>query len=833
MKTLFKILASWQHGLKFFGISLLLLTFSLLVALWGVSVGSSFLQEFNAGERPDLATMGELLGGTLAFAVAFAGAWVALKIASRANQTVNDQQHRQASRAVYSTLEKSIGQILATQLELEALLREVGILAAESDRWFEEGLKTHDCREKAAKDAKKRTEDQATRVSTQAQKVSKKMQKLLASPLALAVVLAIGKAKNPKTNEQDILADLGQVPRFLDKLMTKLKMPDARIRYQDARWLSPYDFVRIFSPEQLLDLGGGDLLDEKPGVAGAALLRSVDQLLGELSYLCYFTAEWEEPVRAEIKEPSLWRTLRALVYTPAQARVALEQLFPVEIYGDKKISELLKSRPVRAFESSGMTNDHQIAQKLRDCERITKSIHTAVERPECKQYTPPAVLSRLKVLDRGLEPALKRAERLWNDLPKFGDERPSVGPFCSRLYGKLASRFYQMSKSRWLQLPPFELYHCIFKTLEDYKRKVKKAAGELAGQSASAGGIVDVLQRIGRTSEEVVVLAEKETAEEFSVTSLLSDISRRVDVLDAKGKLDEIVAREVARLREPAKALQAGEEDDRADLTDKGAIREGVSRLAELAVAAAAADLLDGLKIPQDRALDEQELFAELQRGLSKRIVDRALGSLSSAQEADVGRLLEDAAVTPLQVQLAAQACAAQGGAGEFETWLINQLRSAVTHQMQGVVCLAEVQALGGSGRVESNEKEFMVICEKLRDVPDFLASSVTISSEAETDEFVSVEFRMPWFDEAGFAKVPHADAQLKLTKLMLLCGMLGYRKVDPSENFSGAYCKTVRLGINDLHWLRLVILELKLLGTIYCEMAGEPEARDEEVTHL
>jgi len=90
MSTALQFLDQKRHQIWFFLLSVILFAVSLAIAFLGVFYGARVLQALNADGRIDLQTMGELLGGTLGVAVAFAGAWVAFKIASGRNDGMVD-----------------------------------------------------------------------------------------------------------------------------------------------------------------------------------------------------------------------------------------------------------------------------------------------------------------------------------------------------------------------------------------------------------------------------------------------------------------------------------------------------------------------------------------------------------------------------------------------------------------------------------------------------------------------------------------------------------------------------------------------------------------------
>jgi hypothetical protein len=93
------------------------------------------------------------------------------------------------------------------------------------------------------------------------------------------------------------------------------------------------------------------------------------------------------------------------------------------------------------------------------------------------------------------------------------------------------------------------------------------------------------------------------------------------------------------------------------------------------------------------------------------------------------------------------------------------------------------------------------------------------------------IELRLPAFEEAGLADV--LDESLKLTDLLLLCGMLAYEKVDQGKEIVGQYKKALPWSIEDTEWLRVVLLELKLLGSVYTALAEQGKAPSSDEIHV
>jgi len=752
MKFLFNPLGKGSKRAQFFGRSFVILVISIAAAV-GISVGF--------GGSPDLETMGMILAGTLGFAVAFAGAWVAFDIASKANAVVEEQSKWETTEAVFKTLKKSIGQILAMQSEMEALLRSIQSLAEAVDRLWTQAMRdTSKDRVALAAIVKKGTEEQKKDLLKSVEQASKKIQELLTSPLTLAALQATCREKNGLSQDQAVLTELSQVPRFLDRVQHRLRTSDY-IRAEDARFGSVYDFLRGFTSEKSLALGIADLVDPD--------LWEASQV-GVFSYACFLTDECRNAGDHEIKEPALWRALQIFAYTHEEAEAALAKLFPEYVYleGDDR-KRLLNSAPARAFCMSGQINDHVVAQSLDACRRITERIRILVGREDCKQHAPAALLASLNVAEDGREPALARAEKLWHSLPKNQHPSSSIRSVCSRLYERYICReLYLMMRPEWYRLSPYELYRCIYRCYHSYREEIKPKP------------------------------------DDFSLPRLFNTISQSVAAV--------LVHKELV------------------DNLNSDAIAEQAARLIALAAQAGASDLLFRHPIPRGKAKDAQELFASLRIQLNRDIVDQVWRDLPADQRPSTDGILEQPSLRPLHVQLAAQACLELPESGGFEVWLGNQLRREVSGDMRGVLCLGQVRTLAGTASLAQDEKGFVVHCHDFPGVPGFLASSIKLrvdtaderpSPGTAVERSLRIEFCLPSFQEAGFANV--WDEDIKLTEAMLVCSMLGYEKTDPHQHFIGEYNKQTQWGIDDLGWLRVILLEMRLLGRMYHALAGYP----------
>lgn len=350
-------------GLPFIGWTAFFFILSLALALLGVFYGTHLLRWLKAEGEVDLQTMGELLGGTLGVAVAFAGAWVAFQIANFANQTLQLQERREASRTANETLEQSIGRILSAQLHFEALLRQIKVLADALKPGGQVGQATSNGNSQRRKKAEQKVEKAA-------ENLSQAIQRVLTNPLAISVLFALQEAKDgvtqmaqESTDQTDqasragnerLLDDLSQLPRHLDDIKESLD----ELAEQGSLMFSPYNMLdNMDSMVGRFANKGSDFvylrleLDYIAGMNRPAVpvLSLIDHSTSGLKAI---------HLKNDFREPFLLLALRYFVYTPEEAKKALEKLFPVEVYQDKAArASILKSGPADAFCRSGQSND--------------------------------------------------------------------------------------------------------------------------------------------------------------------------------------------------------------------------------------------------------------------------------------------------------------------------------------------------------------------------------------------------------------------------------------------------------------------------------------------
>jgi len=766
--TVARTVASWFSASEnprflFFGWALVLFLFSLVVAFWGAASSFRALQTLNDGKPPDLATMGELFGGTLGVAVAFAGAWVAFDITTRANKTLGSQQQRDAWRLMHGTLDKSIGEILTIQLAFERLLRESGVLAR---------LVDHERMEDKVK--AERIHPARTLVKDAAGQLSEKIRGLLKNPLGLSVLFDLQKAKDPEKDHEaaavDLLQDLSQFPRLLDHTQDTIRDEQRCTRPHERRWDSFYDWVLRFTPEQRAEMDIADFLYGED-------LRTVKAL----SYLCHLTGEYEKAPDTQLREPAFWRVLRYFVYTRAQAEDALQEILPETVYEDPEIrSSLLGSELVRAFCISGEINDSLVAQGLRDCERITNRLKEAANHHLASRKTWMATLVDLDVIGWGRKFAVQNALRLLDGWPVSASASAAAKRrACKVLYEKfLCGHFANLLAPEWETVPAFEIYRRIFSCYRHVRR-------------------------------------------DQSIMRLFGVVTQTLKIQAAREKLP-------ARMKTARQEQGDGESLSMASSTSAA----DATRLCSLAGEACALEDLALLDVSGGNLAEGETFFSRLKNELHGRIIDSILQSVPDAARESLRREVAAQVAFPLQVKLAAHACAEEGRVDRFNFWIARQVCLRPDPQTCGMFCLCLLRTFGVVARLKADGQKFVVSCETIPDVPDFLARSVTLHAGGpDAHHTCYIELRLPAFEEAGLADV--WDESLKLTDLLLLCGMLGYKKMDPGKEVVGQYKKELPLSIEDTEWLRVVLLELKLLGSVYTALAEQGKAPSSDEIHV
>jgi hypothetical protein len=371
MSTALQFLERNQHQIWFFLLSVILFAVSLAIAFLGVLYGAHVLQALNADGKIELATMGELLGGTLGVAVAFAGAWVAFKIASFANETLVLQERREASRLANETMEKSIGKILEVQLHFEALLRHIEHFAIGDDP-ATASVETLSKRERSE------VESSRKKVSDSAGALSLGVQEVLTNPLAISVLIALqeNRPEKKRTQQQRMLADLSQIPRKMDQLRA---LVESRHPVQGfANPLMPALVVRcIFNGFE----DQKQPLDQLTKV-GLALENLTDYAtMTRLSPLKHLAEERVGLVGLyELREEFLLLAMRYFIYTPDEAQKAIDNVLSEMFYRDPEArNSILNGRPAKAFYSSGDITDESASFLLDASSRVQQALSSVFD----------------------------------------------------------------------------------------------------------------------------------------------------------------------------------------------------------------------------------------------------------------------------------------------------------------------------------------------------------------------------------------------------------------------------------------------------------------------
>jgi len=331
----------------FIGGTVFFFVLSLALALLGVFYGPHLLRWLKAEGEVDLQTMGELLGGTLGVAVAFAGAWVAFKIATFANHTLVLQERREASRMANETLEQSIGKILSAQLHFEALLRSIHTFVFYQES---EEVSPH-------ADERRAQQLQLAKQSIEmaAGELSASVQEILTNPLAISVLFALQEAKPGQqcVSRQQLLEDLSQLPRTADFLKLSLRRAGDR----NLMMISPCAMLTKMSEAARLSGQRNEHFRDLRMELGylTSLHRDAIPTLSLID--CLDSANSEDSLQ-DFREPFFILVSRYFVYTQDEALQALENLFSEQVYEDSEARKIiLNSRPADAFRSSGQIND--------------------------------------------------------------------------------------------------------------------------------------------------------------------------------------------------------------------------------------------------------------------------------------------------------------------------------------------------------------------------------------------------------------------------------------------------------------------------------------------
>ena len=336
-----------------------------------ILVVSSASAYFGSKLGSDLATMGQLLGGTLGVAVAFAGAYAAYKIASFASRTLSLQELREANRTANEILEKSIGQILTVQFQFEALLRFLLEFA-------EEKRKSVDLERRASSEGLLNIKEG---LLVAAKALSKGVENVLTNPLATSVLFALqtakthdreGVAKVSGAPQRILVDDLSQIPRLLDAVVLNVEQ-------QSAAPATGGDNALMQVVKVLEGLGNKFLDDPQLSTEYLAVCQLQFHYKGDfekLSFLENLTSSHQSLEIEPLREQHLLRCMRYFIYSEQQGHAALNALFSPEIYADGEARErILKSDSAMAFCKSGETNEEFASVFLRKSARIYSLIH--------------------------------------------------------------------------------------------------------------------------------------------------------------------------------------------------------------------------------------------------------------------------------------------------------------------------------------------------------------------------------------------------------------------------------------------------------------------------
>jgi len=621
------------------------------IALLGVHLGPGILVALGANEtQVNLQTMGELLGGTAGFAVAFAGAFVAFIIAKLARRHLDLQERREAHHTANQTLGKSIGRILEIQSEFEAVLRFAECLGQLVDSKDQDEMKQiKQIRKNLLKSAKK---------------LSGTVQVMLADPLALSVLFALHKERSGEDQVEQVLRDISQLPRWLDTLLVNVADDQQYNKHFLLRWHSCYDAVlrmkNYLDRERDEELARG--LDLGLALKVSNLFKSGDEGPTKvLSYLCYLTDEdYESPVY-EIHEPRLIGLLRYFAYSPQQAEKALRRTFR-EIYPSSDILDLVLSLgPATAFRNSGYVNDDLAIQLLQDSQRITRCLRDIFTHREAPPLSVKAIIKALALetmaeadAERGIEAGRRLEYELDTTyLPKEITEDDRERAYRNYVLHPLLARLINEADG----FASFTVYRILFDHFGEYKRE---------GLS-----VVDFFTSC---------------MQRFVVTRAEKDLQRRIQ-----------------------EASRADAEDS--PLRGSGEVlRVEIAKLCRLAEEADALDELRSTRLPASDIRDVKKFFDELHQNLQERIIETVLHEATDEEKREIcgclgtRRLWSNAvkrAALALRHDLEEHGLTDSALPTRFKHWL----KVCLGHSPMdpGLQCLVDLQSLGIHARLKGS----------------------------------------------------------------------------------------------------------------------------------
>lgn len=384
------------------------------IAFFGVFYGGRILEALNADADGgvDLSTMGELLGGTLGVAVAFAGAWVAFKIASFANHTLVLQERREASRTANETLEHSIGKILDVQLHFEALLHQIVELGAHLEALARQARDVAEMKERpdsgdwskgaswgledlpdrhqeirqrrqnahgALEVSQRKVESARELVGKAAGDLAHSIRGILTNPLAVSVLFALQESKPDGRNSsrRSLLEDLSQLPRKLDQLCANTDDVSKK-----STWvLSP----GVMLTNMFESLGSERNHDEvllKLHLELARIPQHHPHIVSGLALLDSLT--FEQDLWLADREQFLVLCMRYFVYSETEGRAAIYKVLSDTFFSDPDARKIiLESRPAQAFYSSGMINDEKAAEFMDGSRMICQELQALALDSNC------------------------------------------------------------------------------------------------------------------------------------------------------------------------------------------------------------------------------------------------------------------------------------------------------------------------------------------------------------------------------------------------------------------------------------------------------------------
>lgn len=794
--------------IRFVSLSAFWLLISVILVYVGVRYGPQVLSLLKSEGGVDLQTMGELLGGALGVTVAFAGAWVAIKVASFAFEALEMQETREALETANKTLEKSIGIVLRIQADFERLLRHMQGLQEIVDN-PEKRSDPKDPKSPFQEKTHKQVKTLRKEAGQDVQSLAKSIKALLSNPLALSAIFALQKERSQDADNQQILQDLSQAPRWLATVAFQLAAKDDAC-YADPfgrRRGSPFDaglrlirYRRSLLEEALSGSGVAEGFEvERQGEALRRSLALEDLAVEEeeamkcLSYLTHLTNEYTEAPGFDIHEPRLLGLLRYFIYTPKEAQKALREVFK-PIYHSERIRRMvLESGAARAFGSAGHSHDDFADQRLRESERITQRLKNLLQEQWVTEQWVTLMLQTEHVSERSRSWEKRQSARRRKLLKQWG------GAWSAE---KARNEKYAFFNPKQRELADINCYKNLV-----VQPLLQMLAAEMGGASA-----YEAYRIILQEYEEY---HKKPDPADDGIIFWLNKSLRRARIAQAErelqGRIENALQMEI-------------DEPIRQD------IREESAKLCRLAEEARALKQLSECTIPEPKNEGEENvhtligrIFTELRNELNTRLVDSSLDWATARERDEICQHIKQTNLWPALVSRICFILRVKDDAApndpllaRFRSVLDMHLKQARPAKALAQVCLHYLDLQGIEAR-EIGDGERSVI----------LPCRLPVRVEADIAVEACLSLRDLRFDDTkcrGEAEVEVDILQGQsldeddevFVRAELQAYFLGYTSDQPEKRPPVCFKKTAPFSGNVVDWLDATLLELRLIQHTY-----------------